>query len=68
VAPSDVIFLGPSHGIYQGQHFLNDDVIAVVMTWLQACDQDFFARVFNKLVSHWEKCLKKSGDNIKIML
>jgi hypothetical protein len=47
---------------------LNDDVIAVVMTWLQACDQDFFATVFNKLVSHWEKCLKKSGDNIKIML
>jgi hypothetical protein len=26
-----------------GQQFVNDDVITVVMTWLQALDQNFFA-------------------------
>jgi hypothetical protein len=45
-----------------GQRFVNDDVIVVVMAWLQALDQDFFAEGFSALVSHWDKCLNR-GDN-----
>jgi hypothetical protein len=37
-----------------GQRFVNyDDDAAVVMTWLQALQQDFFAKGFSALVSHW---------------
>jgi hypothetical protein len=41
-----------------GQWFVNhDDIIAAMTTWLQALDQDFFAKAFSALVSRWNKSL-----------
>jgi hypothetical protein len=33
------------------------NVIAAVATWLQALDQDFFAKAFTVLVLCWDKSL-----------
>jgi hypothetical protein len=35
----------------------------VATTWLQALDQDVFAKGFKALVSCWEKGLNKDGEN-----
>jgi hypothetical protein len=43
-----------------GQRFVSDDDgVAVVTIWLQALDQDFFAKGFSTLVSGWDKCLNR---------
>jgi hypothetical protein len=44
-----------------GQWFLDDGGVAAVTTWLQALDQDFFAKGFSALVSCWNKCLNRVG-------
>jgi hypothetical protein len=65
LAPIDLYLFGPLKWHLLGQQFLNDnDVIVVVTTWLQVLDQDFFAKGFNSLVSHWDKCLNMGGDYV----
>jgi hypothetical protein len=56
--------LGLSDSIYRGRHLRHDDddnVIFVVMTLLQALDQDFFMKSFSALVSFLDKCLSMGG-------
>jgi hypothetical protein len=55
LAPSDFHLFGPLKWYLAGQWFVNDDVTAVVMIWLQALDQDLFVKGFNVLVSQWDK-------------
>jgi hypothetical protein len=38
------------------QQFVNDDIAAAETTWLQAIDQDFFAKGFHALVSSRVTC------------
>jgi hypothetical protein len=43
---------------------VNNDIV-LVMTWLQALDEDFFAKSFNALLFSWDKCLNRGGDYVK---
>jgi hypothetical protein len=47
------------------QQFVNDDVIAAVMTCLQALDRDFIVKGFSAPVSCWYKCFNRSGGYVE---
>jgi hypothetical protein len=62
LAPSDSVSLGPSNVHHLlGQQFVIDDVIVALTAWLQALDQDSFAKGFKALVFRSDKCLKRGG-------
>jgi hypothetical protein len=44
------------------QQFVNDDDTAVVMTWLQVLDQNFFVKCFIAFVSCWDRYLSRDGN------
>jgi hypothetical protein len=39
-------------------------MMVMVMVWLQALGQSFFAKDFNALVSRWDNCLSRGGDYV----
>lgn len=55
LAPSNFNLVGPWSGIY-GQHLVNDDVAAVVMTWLHTIDLNCLVKGFIIPVSCCYKC------------
>jgi hypothetical protein len=63
LAPSDFLPSGTLKLHLTGQRFVND-VTTAVTTWLQALDQDFFAKGFSTLVSRWDKCFSRGGDYV----
>jgi hypothetical protein len=46
------------------QWFVNNDVIAAMMTWLHVVAQDFFVKDFSALVPRWDKYLNRDGDSV----
>jgi hypothetical protein len=62
---SDFHLFGPLKWHLYVQKFVNDNVIAVMTTWLHELEQDFFVKGFSALVSCWNKYLNRGGDYIE---